>query len=125
VPLAACSSRRSTTTTAAPPTTVPAATGASIFHQTGSGAATTPTFVVPAEWQLAWSYDCSKFSGGLGVFEIDVVALPGNAGIAVAENDQPISALGTKGSGVQSFHDGGTVALKVSECAWSLKVSAG
>jgi hypothetical protein len=94
-----------------------------VFMQSGSGAATTSSFHVQDEWQLAWTYDCASF-GQAGNFIVQIAQPPGDIGVGVTGYDGPVNQLGTGGSGVQSYHYGGTIFLEVnSECSWSIKVT--
>lgn len=108
------------TTVITKPTPVTAA--APIFQMSGSGDQDTGSFHVPNEWQVDWTYNCATF-GQSGNFEVSISQPPGKVGINVEANDDPINQLGMSGSGIQSYHYGGTVFLSVlSECDWTLKV---
>jgi hypothetical protein len=130
-----------TTTTTLPPTTVPPTTRpppptsppetapptapptrppvAQVFHQDGSGIATTQTFSVNDTWDLAWSYDCSGF-GGEGNFIVDVYNADGSPDF----NNAGVNQLGPGGNGVEHFHSGGSKYLEMnSECNWSVTVT--
>jgi hypothetical protein len=103
-----------TTTTAAPTTTTTRApTATVVFQRSGSGIGSTPTFTVPDEWQLVWSYNCASF-GSRGNFVVDATGGPDTALV----ND-----LGSGRSSTEYEHSGGPVSLSInSECAWTITV---
>lgn len=123
-PVTAAPTTKAPSTTKAPATTTTKAPPAVVFQQAASGTATTDTFGVHDEWQLAWTYDCSA-SGSTGNFIVSIAQPPGKEGINVLANDQGVNQLGANGSGVEHYHYGGTIYLKViSECKWTVKVTS-
>jgi hypothetical protein len=103
-----------TVTADAAPPAAPAAPPAPavIYEKSGSGITTTPNFTTPAEWQIQWSYDCSKF-GTTGNF------------IVMSEDFQAnVNQLGAGGTDATYVHgDPGTHSLQInSECSWTVKV---
>ncbi len=71
------------------------------------------------DWDLEWSYDCSKH--GQGVF---IVSVYDGAGHASAETP-PVIQSGRSGGGVQHYHKSGTHFFNVrSQCKWRLNVKA-
>jgi len=99
-----------------------------IAKQSGSGSATIATFNVPNNWDLAWSYDCSKLgtSGNFAITNYDYNgAITGNGnGGAVDLDNQGINQHGNSGQGTEHYHSGGNKYIKViSECAWTLTVT--
>ena len=85
---------------------------------TGAGAKTTGTFkVTRSDWELHWSYDCTS-TGAKGDFQVVVDKSPSSKGGVVTQ-------LGTKGSSVESYHDGpGTFSLQITtKCSWSVSAS--
>jgi hypothetical protein len=93
-----------------------------LLDQAGSGTASTAQFSTGgSDWTLTWSYDCSKF-GYAGNFTVEPAATNNNP--LIAGTDQPVNQLGTQGSGVEHYHAGGTLYLKVnSECDWHVTVN--
>ena len=123
--LAACNTK--TTPSSAAPTTVAVPTTQAapvvLFQQSAEGAASTPNFTTPTDWNVVWSYDCSAF-GYQGNFIVSVEQA--GTGTMAAMGDIDINQLGMSGSGVQSYHYGGKLYLSVnSECSWSIKVVTG
>lgn len=93
-----------------------------LLDQAGSGTASTAQFSTGGNaWTLTWSYDCSKF-GYPGNFMVEPAATNNNA--FTMATDQPVNQLGVKGGGVEHYHAGGTLYLKVdSECEWHVAVN--
>jgi hypothetical protein len=82
----------------------------------GSGIQRSAKFTTAGDWTITWSYDCSKYPGGTGVFQIYV---KGDT-LDVAANE-----LGKSGSGTQPEYTGaGTFYLEMnSVCAWHVVVN--
>jgi hypothetical protein len=96
----------------------PAPSHAVLLQQHGSGTATTKRFTAPADWDLAWSYDCAAF-GSQGNFQ--VFPNSNNAFASLV----PVNQLGRSGKGVEHYHEGGQIYLEInSECSWSVKATA-
>lgn len=94
----------------------PATTGQMLFDLEGNGIKTTQRLQVPDEWAIAWSYDCSGFNGGNGMF---VIWVQGD------KIDLVANQLTASGHDVSYEHSGGSIYLKIiSECAWHVRVVA-
>jgi hypothetical protein len=93
-----------------------------LLDQAGSGTASTAQFSTGGnDWTLTWSYDCAKF-GYAGNFAVEPAATNNNAFTMAA--DLPVNQLGMHGSGVEHYHTGGTLYLKIdSECDWHVTVN--
>lgn len=86
----------------------------------GSGTKSTQKFTAAGDWDLAWTYDCSKFSDGTGNFA--VFAYGDNNQMAVSING--VNQLGANGSSTEHYHAGGTFYFQIlSECTWTVKVT--
>lgn len=96
---------------AAAPTSA-AATPVVLYSKTGTGTGSTPDFTTGAEWQVAYTYDCSAFGS------------PGNFAVTSEDFQLAIDQLGMKGADTEYVHgDPGTHSLSIdSECAWTIKV---
>ncbi|HEX3792182.1 MAG TPA: hypothetical protein VHW44_30240 [Pseudonocardiaceae bacterium] len=101
---------------AASTTQAPPAKPTVVYTKTGNGEGSTPNFTTGAEWQIQYTYDCSKF-GQSGNF-----AVTAGDDINVAINE-----LGDKGGDTSYVHaDAGTHALQIlSECSWTVTVLNG
>jgi hypothetical protein len=117
---AATAATTESTAATTPTTTAPAA---AIFEQTGSGTANTANFRVPDDWDLAWTYDCSKFPGGTG--NLIVMIYDNDDGQQLDFDNQGVNQLGQNGAGTEHYHSGGNQKfLKVvSTCDWTIKVT--
>jgi hypothetical protein len=107
------------TTAATPPAKVAAAphVAKTALAVHGKGIKKTALFAVPAEWTLAYSYDCAAF-GYAGNFAVTEYKATGSM------VDVLVNELGDKGSDTSAQHaDAGQRYLEVnSECDWSMKV---
>jgi hypothetical protein len=69
------------------------------------------------DWDLEWSYDCSKYDRGMFI-----VSVYDEAGHTSTETP-PVIQSGASGSGVQHYHNSGTHFFGVrSTCTWKLNV---
>ena len=94
--------------------------GQVLLAVSGNGAKKTQKFTAAADWDLAYTYDCSNF-GTQGNF---VVMVYGDNNQLSLSNDGP-NELGDKGNDVTHNHHGGTYYLDVtSECRWTIKVTS-
>ena len=84
-------------------------------HQ-GSGQWTSPRFQAPAEWRIAYAFDCANSFGQAGNFAVSVEG--GSPGFSTAG----VNELKLRGRGVTYVHDArGSVYLQViSECRWHI-----
>jgi hypothetical protein len=102
-------------------TTQPTATQVAmkeLLNLTGSGTKSTQKFSTSSDWDLNWTYDCSNF-GQKGNFQVMIYNGDGSMSI---ENGA-VNQLGSKDSGVEHYHKGGTYYLEVnSECSWTVQV---
>lgn len=90
-----------------------------LLQQAGSGDTQTASFTAAGDWDLAYSYDCSKF-GTQGNFAVEIM---GSDGAMSLSNVGP-DVIGEKGQDVSHEHHGGTYYLTViSECDWSVTVT--
>jgi len=98
--------------------------GETIFALRQTGTATTSSFKVPSNWDLAWSYDCSRFLDGRGNFFVLIYDDDGQQSRLDIDN-QSVSQLGRAGRGVEHYHSGDTTKfLKIaSPCAWKVTVT--
>jgi hypothetical protein len=113
----------SATTASSTPTPIPTATPRVtptpalrlLLDLKGSGIQRSAKFTTAGDWTITWSYDCSKYPGGTGIFQIYV---KGDT-VDVATN-----GLGQSGSGTQPEYTGaGTFYLEMnSVCAWRVIV---
>jgi len=84
----------------------------------GSGSKTTAKFTAASDWDLNWSYDCSKF-GYQGNFQVFVY----NGDGSMSFSNSGVNQLGKSGADVEHYHTGGTFYLEVnSECSWKIQV---
>lgn len=105
------------------PATAAAQPGAKrvLLDVTGSGTTTTQKFTAPGDWNLAWSYDCSSFFGGTGVFQAYIY----NGDGSLSLQNSLVNQLGANGHGVEHYHHGGTFYLVVnSVCSWHITATA-
>jgi hypothetical protein len=80
----------------------------------GSGIHRSKKFTTAGDWTIAYSYDCSKFFGGTGNFQIYVEG---------DTTDVAANELGKGGSGTQNEYTPGTYDLNMnSECTWHVTV---
>lgn len=92
--------------------------GVVLLRLTGSGTKTTRKFTAAGDWDLAWSYDCSSF-GYDGNFQVFPTSSDPLATLNL------VNQLGRKDSGVEHYHEGGTIYLEVnSECDWTIRAVA-
>ncbi len=107
----------------AEPTTTPAPvtpTMQTLLELKGNGSKTTQKFTASGDWDLEWTYDCSNFYGGQGVFQVYVYNHDGT----MSFQNGLINQSGSKDAGVEHYHKGGTFYLQVnSVCAWTMKVT--
>lgn len=101
----------------APATSAPApaaapATPIVLYSKTGTGTGSTPTFTTSADWQVAYTYDCTAFGQS------------GNFMVNSDDYQLVINQLGNKGADTQYVHgDPGAHSLSIdSECAWTIQV---
>jgi hypothetical protein len=88
--------------------------------QTGTSG-NTQQFDTSAAWTMAWNYTCTNADPGDDVFDV-FVNQPAND----TTDDAGPNETNTNGSGTDSYTDTGTFTLSiVSDCAWSIAVSAG
>lgn len=105
------------------PSSSPAATGTAkvaqvLLDETGTGVKSTNKFTAGGDWDIVWSYDCTKFAGGTGNFQIYIYGKDSSDLKGVGANE-----LGAKGNDVNHQHDTGTFFLQMnSECAWHVTV---
>jgi hypothetical protein len=87
-----------------------------LLDKSGSGINQTAKFTAGGDWEIDWSYDCTKF-GSNGNFIITVYNGDGTpSGIAANQ-------LGAKGADVSNQHQHGTFYLEMnSECDWHVIV---
>lgn len=105
-------------TTAAAPATTAAPAPKVLLLVTGSGTKTTQKFTAAADWDLNWTYDCTRTEGGQGNFQVYIYSGGGSL------SDIAVNELGAKGSDVTHEHQGGTYYLEMnSECPWTVKVT--
>src|SRR5258708_4781597 len=91
-----------------------------LLDLSGSGSKSTQTFAAPGNWDLAWTYDCANF-GMQGNFIVFVYNATDNS---PSFQNQAVNQLGTKGSDVQHYHQGGTFYLEInSGCNWTVKAT--
>jgi|GEM_PF-5640570 len=111
----------STTTPPASSTTSAPPAPTSLLDVSGSGSKSTQTFTAPANWNLNWSYDCSKFLGGTGNFQVYIYNADGTLNDATGVNQ-----LGASGSDTEYYHNAaGSLYLVVnSECSWTVVATA-
>jgi hypothetical protein len=84
----------------------------------GSGSNATQRFTVVGYWDLNWSYDCSDNHSVVGNFSVDV-----KSDVGMVSDNQGVSQLGAKGSGVEHYHTGGVFYLEISSaCKWTVQV---
>lgn len=83
-----------------------------VLTESGVGIKQTARFTTDADWDLTYSYNCSKF-GSTGNF------------IVSDDTDMPlVNELNEKGSSVTHQHSSGSHYLSVnSECSWTIKVT--
>ena len=88
-----------------------------LLDLTGSGSKTTQKFTTASDWDLNWSYDCTKFAGGSGNFQVFVYQGEGTMSL----DNAGVNQLGASGTDVEHYHTGGTFYLTVnSECPWHI-----
>jgi hypothetical protein len=88
-----------------------------LAQDAATGISQTTTFVAPANWDVNWTYDCSR-QGSPGDFDFSGYTSQGGAtGIYGPEQ------FGMRGSGVQHYTEAGTFHLVVnSSCSWGIQV---
>ncbi len=88
-----------------------------LLDLSGSGSKSTQKFTAGGDWDLNWTYDCSNF-GGKGNFQVFIY----NGDGSMSFENSAINQLGSKDSGTEHYHKGGTYYLEVnSECSWTLQ----
>ena len=110
----------------------PSAASQTLLDLQGSSNKTTATFTVPAEWAVAWTFDCRPGltqngavpSGAHCTFQVTVRTPDGSA----SAQNPPFINQDVAGQGVARYHTRGTFYLSIEICctvnAWSLKVIA-
>jgi hypothetical protein len=97
----------------------------------GSGDKSTEKFTAAADWDLAWSYDCTAGLTRNGAIPSGyhcsfIVHIKQPDGHFSLEN-QGVSQLGVKDQSVEHYHTGGTFYLEVQVCcsdnSWSVRVT--
>jgi hypothetical protein len=95
-----------------------------LLQVSGSSDQMTSTFVVPSEWSLSYSYDCTDFCGsGGGDLSIYIRTPDGS----YSRDNSPLttSPSGGAASATKHYHTGGTFYLDVvSDCRWAVNVTA-
>jgi hypothetical protein len=85
-----------------------------LLDLSGNGTKTTQKFTAASDWDLNWSYDCTSFDNS-GNFQVMIY----NGGGSLSTDNTLVNQLGSKDSGVEHYHTGGTFYLVVnSECSW-------
>jgi hypothetical protein len=92
-----------------------------VMVRSGTGNATTPTFTVPAGWELGYSYRCGSVPGHVGNFIVVALRTPGDGALTILW-DRPVRTLGSSGHGMRTYRDGGSgVFLEVNtDCSWTV-----
>lgn len=112
------SASNSTAAKASAPAQNPTPATQTLLDLTGSGTKTTQKFTAGGDWDLNWTYNCAKFSSQ-GNFQVMIY----NGDGSMSVDNSIVNQLGSKDSGVEHYHTGGTFYLVVnSECAWTIKV---
>jgi hypothetical protein len=105
-----------TTSQPAATTPTPAPQFQTLLDLSGSGTKTTQKFTAAADWDLIWSYDCSNF-GTSGNFQVMIY----NGDGSLSTDNSLVNQLGSKDSGTEHYHKGGTFYLETnSECSWHI-----
>ena len=88
-----------------------------VLNLSGSGATTTRKFNVSDDWDLVWSYDCSK-TGDKGNFQIFI-----SAGKDKWDTEAGVNELGMKGDSTDHLHGGsGERYLTINAvCDWTVQ----
>jgi hypothetical protein len=85
-----------------------------LLDLSGTGTKTTQKFTAASDWDLNWSYDCTSFDNS-GNFQVMIY----NSDGSLSTDNTLVNQLGSKDSGVEHYHTGGTFYLVVnSECSW-------
>jgi hypothetical protein len=84
----------------------------------GNGTKSTQKFTAAGDWDLEWSYDCSKIG-----FDSNFIVTIKNDDGSMSFNNSMVNQLGRKDTGVEHYHKGGTYFLEVTGCAWTVKVT--
>jgi hypothetical protein len=85
-----------------------------LLDLSGNGTKTTQKFTAASDWDLNWSYDCTSF-GNSDNFQVMIY----NGDGSLSTDNALVNRLGSKDSGVEHYHTGGTFYLVVnSECSW-------
>jgi hypothetical protein len=88
-----------------------------VLAQAGHDSAITQPFSADGDWNLLWTYDCSK-TGHQGNFEIAVFYRDG-----VIANLPSVNQFGTKDSGEEHYTGNESYYLAVSSlCSWTVTV---
>lgn len=99
-------------------TSAPIKAPQTLLDLTGSGSKSTQKFTTSGDWDLNWTYDCSSF-GDKGNFQVFIYTGDGT----MSFQNTGVNQLGSKDSGTEHYHTGGTYYLQVnSECSWTMKV---
>ena len=87
--------------------------------RTGQGSGVTPPFSTQGDWNLFWTYDCSK-TGHKGKFEVIVFYTDG----AIADSQSAsVNEFGIKDSGTEQYRESGSYYLAIdSTCSWTVSV---
>jgi len=89
-----------------------------LLDLSGKGTKTTQKFTAGGDWDLNWSYDCTA-NGGSGNFIVQIM----NGDGSLSTDNQMVNQLGSKDSGVEHYHTGGTFYLQIQSenCTWSVQ----
>ncbi len=108
------------TTASANPTAsqTPTAAPQTLLDLKGSGSKSTQKFTASSDWDLNWTYDFSKF-GNQGKFQVFIY----NGDGSMSLENAGVNQLGSKDSGTEHYHKGGTYYLQMnSECSWTVNI---
>jgi hypothetical protein len=89
-----------------------------LFAMSGTGRDTSPWFAVPNKWALHWTFNCSEYAGGAGLFNVGIYGLYG----IKYRREKLVNRVGPNGSGIQRVSGGSPTKLVnvISDCAWSV-----
>jgi hypothetical protein len=113
---APCTWRATVTGPPGPPPPTPG--GRTLLDVAGSGRKTTQAFVAGGDWDLFWSYDCTKVGHSTN-FGISAEGQGGSGG-------EGVSQLGEQEAGMVHNESGGSFQLQVDasqQCSWHVTVS--
>ncbi len=110
---------------AAPDTAAASASPQVLLDIKGSGNNTTQKFAAAGDWDLAWTFDCTKgltLPDGVCSFIVTVKDSSGSR-----SGNQGVNQVAKKDNGVEHFHIGGTFYLEIGLCCvkgnWAVKVT--